>query len=462
MGWTPCYNIPMKTIAVIFGGKSAEHDVSIITAHIPIIQSLLAAGGFNIVPVYIAKNGCWYSDPAMNDLEFFKQPDFENMAGMKENRLLFAGARENSFATKNPPAAGLKLIVPASGAFAKEKIFNIDIVFPAMHGTFGEDGSLMGLLRMAGVPFVGCDMAASAVAMDKVFTKQVLAAEKIPVVPYVWFSKSDWAQNKAALAEKIARLHHPLFVKPVHLGSSIGITKIKTAAELENAIEVALHYDDKVLVEEGIENLIEVTLPIMGNDDVLTFGNIERPLNKAEFFDFYDKYIANAGGNKQIGVGGGANSSAASAVGVNSAYSELPAKIPDALAARVRELGGKTYKILGCSGIARVDFLIDMNGSENEMNGSMSGSRTGSMNGSENESAGSENEGAAPKVYVNEVNTLPGSLYHHNWRSVGISGVDLVTRLIALAEQRFAAQKLITYTFKSEILNKIGGAKQGN
>ena len=204
-------------------------------------------------------------------------------------------------------------------------------------------------------------------------------------------------------------MKYPLFVKPVHLGSSIGITKIKQPSELENAIEVALHYDDKVLVEEGVENLIEVTLPIIGNDE-LTLASVERPLNKTEFFDFNDKYLS--GGKK----GGGANSN----------YSEIPAQIGDALTKQAQELGKKTYKILGCAGIARVDFLID---------------------------------GKTNKVFVNEVNLLPGSLYHHNWKKSGISGVELVTKLILLAEARFSETQKLTHTFSSDILSKVGGPK---
>ncbi|RJR12607.1 D-alanine--D-alanine ligase, partial [Candidatus Parcubacteria bacterium] len=162
----------MQTIAVIFGGKSAEHDVSIITAHIPIIDSLVASGKFNVWPVYIAKDGSWYADKAMNDLAFFKQDDWETkVAKMKRVGVLFDNGLELSW-----------------GGLLSKKM-KIDIVFPSMHGTYGEDGSLMGLLRMAGVPFVGCDIFASAVAMDKVLTKQVIAAEGMPVVPYVWFTR---------------------------------------------------------------------------------------------------------------------------------------------------------------------------------------------------------------------------------------------------------------------------------
>ena len=381
-----------KTVAVIFGGRSSEHDVSIITAHIPIIQCLLAAGRFDVWPIYIAKDGSWYSDQAMNDLAYFTQNNIEaSLAKQKKVHLLFDN--------------GLKIIWPG----IRSKIIHIDIAFPAMHGTFGEDGSLMGLVRMAGIPFVGCDIFASAVAMDKVLTKQVIDAEGIPVVPYVWFTQHDWEQKKDIWKERISRLQWPVFVKPVHLGSSIGITKVKQTHELENAIEVAMHYDDKVLVEESVENLIEVTLPIMGNDEV-QLAAIERPLNKTDFFDFNDKYLS---GGKKTG-------------GVNNQYSEIPAHIDDKLAQQVQDFGKKTYHALGCSGIARIDFLI---------------------------------EGATKRVYVNEVNTLPGSLYHHNWKKTGVSGVELVTKLVALAEERFLARQHITYTFNSDVLKKSGGNK---
>ena len=376
-----------KTIAVIFGGKSAEHDVSIITAHIPIIESLLASGKFDVWPIYISKDGSWYCDQAMNNLSFFKQIDLDTLLNkQKKIQLLFDN--------------GLKIIWPG---FSNKKL-SIDVVFPAMHGTYGEDGSLMGILRMSGVPFVGCDLFASAVAMDKVITKQVLSAEGISVVPYIWFTKSEWTENRGELMKKAQGLHWPLFVKPVHLGSSIAISKVRNISELENAVEVAFHYDDKVLVEESIENLIEVTLPIIGNEKC-KLAQIERPLNKTDFFDFSDKYLS--GGKK----GGGANSE----------YSEIPAKISEELQKQVNDLGARTYKILGCSGIARVDFLIDSNSN---------------------------------KVYVNEVNTLPGSLYAHNWKKSGVSGVELVNTLIDLSEERFNSQQSLTHVFKSDILKK--------
>lgn len=378
----------MKTIGVVFGGRSAEHDVSILTAYIPIIQSLLKIGEYDVWPIYITRDGSWYADKEMNNLDFFRRKDW--MAYLKKKnkiQLLFDD--------------GLKIIWPG----IRPKTVSIDLVFPAMHGTYGEDGSLMGLLRMANVPFVGCDIFASAVAMDKVLTKQVLSSEGVSVVPYVWFNKTEWLNEKEKCLEDAAKLKFPLFIKPVHLGSSIAISKAKDKSELENAIDVAFYYDDKVLVEKSIENLTEVTLPIIGNEN-LELAGIERPLNDSEFFNFEDKYIS--GGKK----GGGADNK----------YSEIPAKISEKLSDEIKELGIKTYKILGCSGISRIDFLID-----NDEN----------------------------KVYVNEVNTLPGSLFDHNWREVGVSETELVKKLIDFAEERFKESKDITYTFKSDILEAL-------
>jgi D-alanine-D-alanine ligase len=387
-----------RTVAVIFGGRSAEHEVSIVTAHIPVMQALQATGDYDIVPVYISEEGDWYSDQAFIDLAYFQQPSWRTAT--KKLKKLDISVN-----------GGLTLIWPGLRAKRKE----IDVVFPAMHGTYGEDGSLTGLLRMSGVPFVGCDMAASAVAMDKVLTKQVAEAAGIPGVNYAWFSKAEFAANRQACLARLKDLKYPLFVKPPHLGSSIAITKVDKPKDLENAIEVALHYDDKCLVEEGVHNLIEVTVPIMLSESEHWLAKVERP--NAEFFDFDTKYIG-AGGKKGSKTGG-----------VNSGYSELPAKLEPDLYRACEDITVKTARALGLYGISRVDLLID--------------SKTNT-------------------VYMNEVNTLPGSLYAHNWRAAGYTTVELVQKLIALADQRAAAQQDVHMLFTSDILKVVGsGQKAG-
>lgn len=395
-----CYNLTMKrTVAVIFGGKSAEHEVSVVTAHIPIIQALQAAGQYDILPVYISEEGTWYSDSAFIDIAYFQKPGWRTMVA----QLKPIDVSVND---------GFTLVWP--GLRAKRR--KIEVVFPSMHGTYGEDGSLMGLLRLSGVPFVGCDMTASAVAMDKVLTKQVAEAAGIAGVNYEWFSKAQFESSRQACLDKLKGLKYPLFVKPPHLGSSIAITKVDKPADLENAIEVALHYDDKCLVEEGVQNLIEVTVPIMLSESQEWLGLVERP--NAEFFDFETKYIT-AGGKKGAKGGGG----------VNSGYSELPAKLDPKLYKECEDMAIATARALGLYGISRVDLLID---------------------------------GKSKKLYMNEVNTLPGSLYAHNWRKAGYTAVELVNKLIDLADERAENLKKQHMIFNSSILQVVGsGQKTG-
>lgn len=384
----------MKTVAVIFGGRSTEHDVSIITALASVIKPLELTKQYRVEAVYIDKEGSWYWDEKLKDIKFYQSGEIENfLRKAPKAHLLFDN--------------GLALV--KSSQFAGRKIYKkIDVVFPAMHGTHGEDGELMGLLQMANVPFVGCDMTSSAIAMDKVLAKQVAEASGIESNPWVWFYASDLAKTSKETLSRISHLKYPLFVKPAHLGSSIGISKVEKQSELMNALEVAAHYDDKVIVEQAVENLIEVTLPIMGNEEPIS-ALLEHPLSKSEdFFDFDTKYI---GSGKKTGSKRGAQG-----------YSELPAKLPGALYKKAETLGLDAYKVLGCSGIARVDMLID-----------------------------SQTE----KVYFNEINPLPGSLYAHNWQKAGVSGIDLVTRLVDYAEKRWQAKQKLATSFNTSFLKQF-------
>jgi D-alanine-D-alanine ligase len=389
----------MKTIAVIFGGRTVEHDVSIITALSSIIKPLELTNEYKIEAVYIAKDGSWYWDDKLKDVRLYQGPGLDEFLHKAPKvHLLLEG--------------GLTLV--KSSQFAGRKLYRqIDVVFPAMHGTYGEDGALMGLLDMAGVPYVGCGVSASAVAMDKVLAKQVTTAENIPTTPWAWFNAKDLAHDPKAVTDRINHLTYPLFVKPALLGSSIGITRVTEPPQLMNALEVAAHFDDKILVEQAVPNLIEVTLPIMGNDD-LTPAYLEQPLMKPDdFFDFDTKYMGD--GKKMGGKKSGGKQGA-------QGYSQIPADLPNPLYDQAEKLGLQVYRALGCSGIARVDMLIDSK---------------------------------AEKVYFNEVNPLPGSLYAHNWRRKGISGHQLVTALIRLAEQRHAARARLQTTFSTNFLKQF-------
>jgi D-alanine-D-alanine ligase len=394
----------MKTIAVIFGGRSAEHDVSIVTAIASIIKPLELTKKYRVEAVYIAKNGAWFWDDKLKDIKLFTSGDIER------------------FTARTQPASvqldGGMTLVKASGLAGRKQHRQIDVVFPAMHGTYGEDGSLMGLLDMAGVAYVGCGMDASVLAMNKVLAKQITSAHGVPVSKFVAFTSGELeADPAAALKNATAALKFPVFVKPAHLGSSIGISRAKNETELRNGLEVAAKYDDAIIVEEAVNNLIEVTLPVLGNHE-LTPAYLEQPLTQAEdFFDFETKYMKGGKGGKKMG---GAKASG----GQNSAqgYSTIPADLPEKLYSKAEQVGLAVYRALGCSGTARVDMLID--------------SKTG-------------------EVYFNEVNPLPGSLYAHNWAKRGISNVELVTRLVELGEARYNERQSLNTVFTTNFLKQF-------
>ena len=386
----------MKTVAVIYGGQSTEHDVSIVTAISSIIRPLLLTKEYDVQAVYIAKDGSWYWDERLKTIDLFRTGDID------------------TFLKKAPKVQlqfdnGLTLV--KSSQFAGRKAYKkVDIVFPAMHGTHGEDGDLMGLLNMAGVPYVGCNVAASAIAMDKVLAKQVTKAEGIPSTPWIWLTRDELATQTKQVYERIKSLNFPLFVKPAHLGSSIGISKVTNQNELTNALEVAAHYDTKIIVEEAVPYLLELTLPIMGNVDPIP-AYLEQPLTKSEdFFDFETKYMQGGKGKK-----GGKQSGA-------QGYSTIPADIDKRLYAEAEAVGLAVYKALGCEGIARVDLLIN---------------------------------NKTKHVYFNEVNPLPGGLYAHNWQKKGYSKTQLVQQLIDYALERHAAQQKLSTTFSTNYLKQF-------
>jgi D-alanine-D-alanine ligase len=388
----------MKTVAVIFGGRSTEHDVSIITALSSVIKPLELTREYQIEPVYIARDGAWYWDAKLKDIQ------------------LFTSGKIDDFLRRTRPASvqfdgGMTLTRPGGVAGRRQ---HIDVVFPAMHGTYGEDGALMGVLEMAGVPYVGCGVAASAIAMDKVLAKQLAVGCGIATAKFLAYTKTELERDAASIIKDIKQaLHYPLFVKPAHLGSSIGISRVVRETELKNALEVAAHYDNSVIVEEAVQNLIEVTLPIMGPADAPRPALLEQPLTKPEdFFDFDTKYMH---GGKKGGKKGGGKSGA-------QGYSQLPADLPADLYAAAEATGCAVYKALGCFGLARVDMLIDSK---------------------------------AGQVYFNEVNPLPGSLYAHNWRAAGVSSVDLVRQLITYAEDRFQATTQLTTSFETSYLKQF-------
>lgn len=406
----------MKTVAVFFGGRSTEHDVSIITGLASVIKPLEQSGNYRVEAVYIGRDGRWYWDDRLKEIKLYQGPGLEDFLRKAPTvQVQFDGG----------------LTLTKTGGLTGRKIARqIDIAFPAMHGTYGEDGTLMGVLRMGNIPFVGCDLEASAIAMNKLLTHSVCAAAGIDSHRYIGIDKVDFEQHPQVVIGNIEKHFGlsksnderratsdfpPLFVKPTRLGSSIGISRITKKEELVNALEVALHYDTLAIVEEAVPNLVEVTVPIMGNVTPIPAMPEEPALSSEDFFDFETKYMKGGkGGKKGEGKSGGEDGA--------QGYSHIPARLPAVMLKKCSDTAIAVYKAIGASGMARVDLLVDAK---------------------------------AERVYVNEVNPLPGSLYAHNWKKCGISAVELVEKFIAYAEEYHRAKQAQTTVFQTNYLRQF-------
>jgi len=384
----------MKKIGIFFGSRTPEHDVSIITAQL--IISGLRDLGHEATPIYIGKNGRWYIGKQLDSVMFFREKNKEEkLSQMKSYHLDMEASTD-------------KMVFFRDGIMPGK--IEIDLAFPALHGTNGEDGTVQGIFELVNVPYVGCGVASSAVAMDKILTKIFFQGLGIPAVDFVPLDKQRWdkSPDKAmALIEK--KLTWPMIVKPARLGSSIGIAKVRTKKELELAIEVALHYDDKILVEKCVENLMDVTCAVIGNNEPRA-SLLQESLFRDELFSYQDKYLND----------GGAQTGRAEKDII------IPARLDEKITKEIQEMSVKIFKALDCSGIARFDFLYDKDDRS---------------------------------FYANEINTLPGTLYNHLWEKSGLNLKELLAELIKLAEERHEVKKKLILNFDSDILNYAESAK---
>ncbi|MBI5220862.1 MAG: D-alanine--D-alanine ligase [Candidatus Liptonbacteria bacterium] len=384
----------MQTIGVFFGGKSPEHEVSVVTGQL--IISGLKKLGYPIVPVFIDKTGRWWSGERLGTIKAFTGQDTNQILKGKDKYYL------------DLPESRGKMVLRQKELFGEKLV--IDMAFPALHGRYGEDGTIQGLFEMLDLPYVGCDVPSSAIAMDKVLTKLLYRAESIPTVPFIFFSPADWAERKREILRQAKKLHGPLFIKPARLGSSIGMAKVKSQKDLEFAVEVALHYDDKVVVEESVENLMDVTCAVMGPTVSPRPSLTLETTFEDVFYSYQDKYL-NEGGTQ---------------TGQAKNRIIIPARLPDKTNREIQQLAVRIYQLFGCSGIARVDFLYDTK---------------------------------KKKVFANEVNTLPGTLYEHLWRASGVEFGELLTILLKTAETRQQERQKLIYSFESDVLKKLGSLK---
>jgi D-alanine-D-alanine ligase len=364
--------MPRLRIGVIFGGRSAEHEVSLVSA--TGVMRALDPRKYVVVPIGIAPNGRWLSGPRA--LKLLKEGS--PLRDIPEHLLL-----------PDPRKRGLE---PVNGASGRKPL---DVVFPVLHGTFGEDGSIQGLFELADIPYVGAGVLGSAVGMDKVVQKQLLRQAGIPVTTAIWFTAVEYRRQRSnCLAAIEGTLKHPVFVKPPNAGSSVGISKAHNRRELLKAIRLALQYDRKVLVEQAVPYAREIEVSVLGNDEPIASmpGEI---IPSNEFYDYDAKYVD------------------------GKSRAEIPAKLNAAVVRKVRELAVRAFKALDGSGMARVDFLVNRRTNE---------------------------------VYLNEINTIPGftpiSMYPKLWEASGLSYSQVLDRLIALALERHKQTRRLKTTFR--------------
>ena len=388
-------------LAVLFGGRSVEHEISVISA----IQAIGAVNKekYDVIPIYITKGNEMYVGEHIGDIEAYKNID----------ALLAQSTRVNLISD-----GGRTLIVKyPHKAFSKDVIDYIDVAFPIVHGTNVEDGTLQGYLQMLNLPYVGCDVLSSAVGMDKYVMKTVFKDNGIPVLDCVCVDTEDYdADPDRIIADIEGRFCYPVIVKPINLGSSIGISKARDTDSLETALSNAFGFADRVLIEPAIENLREINCSVLGDRHSARASVCEEPLNATDILSYEDKYIGNA--------------SKSGSKGMASTQRRIPADIPKETEEEIRAMAVKAFKVLGCSGVSRIDFMIDT---------------------------------AAGKVWLNEINTIPGSLSFYLWEPVGVTYTGLIDEMISLALKRERERESITYSFDTNVLSgvKLGGKKTG-
>lgn len=389
-----------KRIGVIFGSRSCEREVSIISA----IQLMRHADTekYDVIPIYIDENGNWYTGEKLKDINSFKPFRYGQEGIIKVYPDLTSGS------------GALLTVTKGTGLFSHEKTeiaARIDVYIIVMHGLNGEDGTLQGLFELANIPYSSTGVAGSALGMDKIMMKQFFKGADLPVLPSLWFTRNMFQKNSQEVISKITKkLGFPVFIKPANLGSSIGVSRADDDEALYDGLELAFEYDRRVLVEKGLDKPIELNCSVLGYDDDIQASPIEMPINHDEFLDFKDKYLA-SGGSK----------------GIASLHRILPAPIEEDLKNTIQDLSITIFRMLDCKGVVRIDYMFDK---------------------------------TDEKLYITEINTIPGSLAFYLWENAGLSYTKLIDQLVMNAEKAHADKNMANYAYTSDILNGVSfGAK---
>lgn len=400
-------------VGVLFGGKTVEHEISVISA----IQAMgyLDRNKYDVIPIYITKDNEFYVGEEVGKIESYT--DIKNL--IKNSQRIIMVRDENK----------VKLIRYPQKMFSKGFVDYIDIAFPVVHGTNVEDGTLQGYLKMFNIPYVGCDVLSSAVGMDKYVMKTVLKDNGIPVLDCKCYTAKQYDENEEAIIDEIeSAIGYPLIVKPVNLGSSIGISKAENRTELYDSLDTAFRYATKVLVETAVQNLKEINCSVLGDYEDAEASECEEPVSSDKILTFAEKYIGDGSAKGAKGAKGGVKSSGSK--GMATLKRKIPADITAEQRDTIRELAVKAFKCLGCGGVSRIDFMMD--------------TKTGN-------------------IWLNEINTIPGSLSFYLWEPIGVKYTELLDRMISLALKRERESENITYSFDSNVLQgvKLGGGTKG-
>ena len=395
-------------IAVFFGSRSCEHDVSIVSA-LQCIEATKAAG-FNVTPVYISRDGLWYTGEPLENIETFRE--FNPMTKGITRVTLDVTANAGDLWAWPPQRAGLFAKVPAP-------LCHIDCVIPVFHGWHGEDGTIQGLLEMANIPYASSGVLGSAIGMDKIAMKQILRGAGFPVLDFVWFTREQLKKERQAVIERVEKeIKYPAFIKPAALGSSIGGSRAKNREELERALDVAASYDRRILVEVGVVHPVEINCAAVGYGEDVRASVCEMPVPSSNdtFLDFWQKYLRNA------------STKGEDSRGMKSLSRVVPAPIGDELTGRIQTMTCDIFKLLDCCGTVRVDFILD----QNDM------------------------------LFVNEPNTIPGSLAFYLWKASGLDFPKLIEKMVEDALRAHADKNSSVFAYDSSILKKVAAGTKGS
>ncbi|MBF1071996.1 MAG: D-alanine--D-alanine ligase [Solobacterium sp.] len=387
-------------IAVFFGGESVEHEVSIISAHQAI--EALDKNKYNVIPVYVSKERKLYVSDLLKD-----------MSNYKDLKHLISQCTQVSITSEDNRVV-IRPVKPS--LFGLKELGTIDVAIPVMHGTNGEDGTIQGFFEMLKVPYAGCDLYGAAIGQDKVLQKNVLNDNNLPITNWFWVYGAEMDTRQSEILDKVHRLIYPVIIKPARTGSSVGISIAHNDEEYLACFDEARQYDEKIITEKVVKPMREINCSVVGDSYSCVASVLEEvsSVSQDELLSFSDKYLGGSKSTKSEG-----------SKGMASTARIVPAPLTDEQTRLIQQLAKETFRVLGTSGVCRIDFLMDAD---------------------------------TKKVYVNEINTIPGSLAFYLWQAAGVSFSELMDKLVELALDRERRRSKMTFSYETNILSNFSAS----